>query len=219
MPYRTTPFYNDGIYHIYNRGVDRQNIFLINRDRQRFLKTLGYYQIENPKPKFSTYQVAKTFPVNETKRIVEIVAYCLMPNHFHLLVQQTKDGGITEFTRKFIHSYTKYFNVKHRHEGPIFNGMFKSVPIESDEQFLHVSRYIHLNPLVSKLVPNLGIYPWSSYDSYINNRPSPFPLLKEKLLEMFKSPKEYEKFVLDQAAYGETLEMIKHEALDIDMPH
>lgn len=219
MPYRQTPFVTNGYYHIYNRGIDKRNIFFTDQDKKRFLRTISYYQIRDPKPKFSTYQVMKTFPVDKSKRIVEIICYCLMPNHFHLLVKQTEDGGISEFVRKFIHSYTKYFNAKHKHEGPIFMGLFKAVPIESDEQLQHVSRYIHLNPRVSRIVQDLEKYPWSSYQAYVANKTQYIPLKKDAILSFFKSPVEYKKFMKDQIAYGETLELIKHELLDIDQPH
>lgn len=217
MPYRVTPFETGSYYHVYNRGIDGQNTFLINRDYSRFLKTVGYYQIQNPKPKYSTYSITKTFPINKDKRIIDIVCYSLMPNHFHLLVQQTKDSGVSEFVRKFIHSYTKYFNVKHSHKGPIYNPVFKAVPVENDEQLLHLSRYIHLNSLVSGLVTDLDLYPWSSYQAYLGETPTVFPLAKEKILEFFDSPLKYKEFVLSRAEYGETLELIKHSTIDLEL--
>ena len=84
-----------------------------------------------------------------------------MPNHFHLLLKQTIDNGISHFLSKFTNSYTKYFNTKYNRVGPVFQGVFKSVHIESDEQLMHLSRYIHLNPVVSAVVEkqNLLSYP------------------------------------------------------------
>lgn len=215
MPYRIIPFVNNEFYHLYNRGINKQQTFSDRRDYNRFVKTLFYYQIANPKPRFSFYKPDGIYTIDPTKKIVDIVAYCLMPNHFHLLVKQLKDRGISEFMRKFIHSYTKYRNTKHKIQGPIFQAIFKAVIIETDEQLLHVSRYIHLNPLVSRLVKNLNSYPWSSYPTYvgINNDER---IAKEEILSFFKSQKEYQKFVLDQAEYGETLELIKHQLIDED---
>ena len=110
MPYRITPFVNDEFYHIYNRGLEKRDIFEGTRDYSHFTQTMFYYQIQNPKPKFSTYRRSKIFPVDPSKKIVDIVSYCLMPNHFHILVKQIKDGGVQEFIRKFILSYIKYGN-------------------------------------------------------------------------------------------------------------
>lgn len=215
MPYRIIPFVNGQYYHIYNRGLEKQLVFFGTRDYSRFLQTLFYYQIQNPKPRFSTYQVSKLFPVDPTKKIVAIISYCLMPNHFHLLVKQLQDGGISEFMRKSMHSFTKYRNVKYGRQGPVFQGVFKAVLVETEEQLIHLSRYIHLNPLVSLLTKYLKLYPWSSYGSFIglNNDQS---VAKEDILTFFKSPKDYEKFVLDQADYGRTLELLKHAAIDVN---
>lgn len=213
MPYRTIPFVNDEYYHLFNRGLQKQDIFTDKRDYSIFTKALFYYQIQNPKPKFSTYRQTKVFPVDFSKRIVNIIAYSLMPNHFHLLVKQLKKGGISEFMRRFIHSYTKYRNVKYRRQGPVFQGIFKAVRIESDAQLIHVSRYIHLNPLVSYLTKDLKLYPWSSYNDFVELNPEN-RVNKEEILNFFKSSKEYEKFVLDQADYGKTLDILKHVAID-----
>lgn len=213
MPYRTTPFVNGEFYHLYNRGLEKRIIFNGRRDYSHFTQALFYYAIQNPKPKFSVYRRTKIFPVDKTKKIVEIVCFCLMPNHFHLLVKQLKDGGISEFMRRFIHSVTKYRNIKYTKQGPIFPGMFKAIRIESDEQLVHLSRYIHLNPLVSYLVNNLDSYEWSSYGEYIGTK-SERLCAKNEILAFFKSPEDYKKFVLDQAEYGKTLELLKHAAMD-----
>jgi len=215
MPYRTVPFVNNEFYHLYNRGLEKSNIFNTARDYSRFLEALFYYQISNPKPKFSLYRQSKIFPIDPSKKIVEIVCYCLMPNHFHLLVKQSKDGGISEFMRRFIHSYTKYRNVKYNMQRPTFQGIFKAVRVETDEQLIHLSRYIHLNPLVSLLVKDLRLYPWSSYPAYIGQA-SEDRLAKAEILNFFKSPEDYQKFVLDQADYGTTLELLKHRIIDED---
>ncbi len=214
MPYRIIPFVTGNYYHLYNRGLRKQNIFANNQDYKRFIKTFFYYQIQNPKPKFSLYQQSQLYKIDPTQKIVEILCYCLMPNHFHLLIKQTKDNGVSEFMRKFIHSYTAYSNTKNNTLGPLFQGMFKAKLIESDEQLFHLSRYIHLNPLTSLLVKDLKFYPWSSYHSYINSGQD--TLAKEDILSFFNSPQNYEEFVLDQADYGTTLELLKHQVIDIE---
>lgn len=213
MPYRTVPFVTGEFYHLYTRGVEKQDTFSGQRDYSRFVEALFYYHIQNPKPKFSTHRRTKTFPIDFSKRIVEIICYCLMPNHFHLLVKQIQNGGISELMRKLLLSATKYRNTKHNHQGSLFQVPFKAVHIETDEQLVHVSRYIHLNPLVSSIVKDLKLYPWSSYLEYLDLRDNP-AVKKEEILNFFKDYTSYEKFVLDQTDYGMTLERIKHLAVD-----
>ncbi|MBI2012076.1 transposase [Candidatus Daviesbacteria bacterium] len=215
MPYRTIPFVDGEYYHLFNRGLQKQIIFNDQRDYKRFIQAFFYYQIQNPKPKLSLYKQSKIFPMDTTKKIVDILCFCLMPNHFHLLVKQIKDGGISEFMRRFTHSYTKYHNLKHNHQGPVFQGMFKAVRVETDEQLIHLSRYIHLNPLVSFLVKNLDFYTWSSYHSFLNSN-NIYPLAKEEILKFFAKPEDYKQFVMDQAEYGKTLEQIKHLIIDYE---
>lgn len=212
MPYRFIPFVSGEIYHVFNRGVEKRSIFESNRDKSRFLKTIHYYQHEGPKPRLSKLFKNSNFKLDLNTKIIEIISYCLMPNHFHLIVRQLKDGGITEFMSKFLNSYTKYFNTKHRRVGALLQGQFKAVLVESDEQLLHLSRYIHLNPLVSYVVKDLNLYPWSSYKEYTNNTEG--LCAKNDVLGLFSSPKEYQQFVLDQADYGEKLELIKHQLID-----
>ena len=136
-----------------------------------------------------------------------------MPNHFHFLIKQLKDGGITEFVSKLSNSYTKYYNTKYNRVGPLLQGEFKAVLIESDDQLIHVSRYIHLNPIASFLVKDLKNYRWSSYPEFTGEIKDGF-CAKEEILSFFKSPKDYEKFVLDQVDYAQKLELIKHQLLE-----
>ena len=162
MPYRDTPFLNNNFYHIFNRGVEKRETFSSKRDYERFLQTVYYYQFGGPKPKFSTYTRFRLKNFNENPKIVEINCYCLMPNHFHLLVKQTRDSGIHEFMTKLLNSYTKYYNTKHDRVGHLFQGQFKAVNIKNEYQLLQVSRYIHLNPYVSDLTREYEAYPYSS---------------------------------------------------------
>lgn len=188
------------------------NIFENSYNFQRFLKTMLYYKVLGPKPRFSLFTPTNN-SLDKSKQIVEIVVFCLMPNHFHFLLKQLTDGGITEFISKLSNSYTKYFNIKRSRVGPLLQGEFKSVLVESNEQLLHLSRYIHLNPLVSGLVKDLRIYSWSSYPEYIGLSAQKI-CAKEIILNQFKSSKDYQRFVLDQADYGRELEIIKHQLLE-----
>ena len=214
MPSRTVPFVNGEYYHIFNRGVAKMPIFINALDYKRFTKTILYYQIDGHKPKLSRFLLMKT-PLKENNKIVEIISYCLMPNHFHFLLRQSKEGGITEFISKLSNSYTKYLNTKHNRVGPILQGEFKSVHIDSNEQLIHISRYIHLNPLVGYITIHIETYTWSSYPEYIGIDDTRV-CLKEIILDQFKSTQEYKKFVLDQEDYGKQLELIKHQLLDFE---
>ena len=212
MPSRIIPFVNGEYYHIYNRGVEKRRIFQNGYDNKHFIKTMSYYQLEGPKPKLSNFFKYQIFKPDFDKKIIDVTCYCLMPNHFHFLVKQIKEKGITEFLSKLTNSYTKYFNTKYQRVGPLFQGEFKAVHIESDEQLMHVSRYIHLNPLVSYLVKDLNLYKWSSYLEYTNKIKE--ICNKKDILAFFKSPQDYRNFVLDQADYGKSLETIKHQVLE-----
>lgn len=215
MPCRIEPFVNESYYHIFNRGVEKRIIFSNERDYQRFLQTLYYYQFKGPKPRFSMQDRFKIKDFSHNPKIVEIICYCLMPNHFHLLVRQIEDGGVVEFMQKVINSYTKYYNTKHNRVGHLLQGVFKAVPIETNIQFMHVSRYIHLNPYTSKITDNLDTYPYSSYPHYIG-------LKKDKLcksddvLEFFKDEADYKEFVSGHGDYARELERLQHLLLDPD---
>ena len=214
MPRRIIPFANEYYYHIYNRGVEKRSIFENGNEYRRFIKTIKYYQFAGPKPKLSKFLYSPIVKVALNEKIVEVVCYCLMPNHFHLLLKQLKDGGITEFISKLSNSYTKYYNTKHTRVGPLLQGEFKAVLVESDEQLVHLSRYIHLNPIASLLVRNLDDYRWSSYKEYIDDIDG--ICTKNGVMSLFKSPKDYQQFILDQVNYAQELELIKHSLIDVD---
>lgn len=214
MPGRITPFVNGGYYHILNRGSEKKNIYIQNRDYIRFQKSFYYYKFAGPKPKFSQFTKSNLFKPFLNEKIVEILCFCLMPNHFHLLIKQLKDGGISTFISQLSNSYTKYFNVKYNRVGPLLQGAFKAVRIETDEQLIHVSRYIHLNPVVSGLVGLPENYKWSSYIEYISQ--NPFYCLINEIMGFFKLTQDYQKFTNDQIDYGQNLEFIKHNLLDGD---
>lgn len=213
MPYRLTPFINENYYHIFNRGVEKRKIFLNDEDYQHFLQTLYYYQFSGPKPRFSTHKRFRSQNFNKNPKIIEIICYCLMPNHFHLLIKQTKTNGTQEFVRKLSNSYTKYFNTKHQRVGHLFQGTFKAVPVETDEQLIHVSRYIHLNPYVSGLTKDLETFPYSSYKDFVQETKNGL-CNPELILNLFKNTKNYKEFVKDQQGYASELERIKHLIID-----
>lgn len=213
MPYRLIPFVTQYCYHLFNRGVEKRTIFSNNQDYQRFLRTLYYYQFNGPKPRFSTYKKFKKQNFDQNPKIIDVLCYCLMPNHFHILVRQVRDGGVQEFMGKVINSYTKYYNVKHNRVGHLFQGAFKAVFIETDEQLLHVSRYIHLNPHVSNLTNDLEQYYYSSYPSFIGLSEDSLTI-KEPILGLFKDVEKYKEFINDNEDYARELEQLKHLLID-----
>ena len=211
MPSRSVPFVNEEYYHIFNRGVAKMPIFNNAFDYKHFINTFLYYQVEGPKPRFSFFR-KKPIALKNNVKIVDIICYCLMPNHFHFLLRQKKEDGITEFVGKISNSYTRYFNVKNKRIGPLLQGEFKSVYVESNEQVLHLSRYIHLNPLIGYVAKELNEYRWSSYPEYLGLTDE--ICSKDEVLGQFKSVKDYEKFVLDQVDYARVLDFIKHKLLE-----
>jgi len=185
MSIRETPFICNEYYHIYNRGVNKMEIFINNKDYNRFLKLL--YVINNTALiKFSDIETcpgkAWTFEREET--LVDIGAFCLMPNHFHLLLKEKREGGITIFLHRLSTSYSLYFNKKNERTGALFQGKFKSEHIKNDAHLKYLFSYIHLNPI--KLIQNdwketgimdingsleyLSRYKYSSYLDFIEEQ-------------------------------------------------
>lgn len=213
MPYKQAVFANGEYYHVFNRGVEKRQIFLAKRDYQRFLETLIYYQNINPPIRFSFSKLSPASRKPQEKKLAEIICYSLMPTHFHLLLCQTVEKGITTMISKLSNSYVKFFNTKYKRIGSLFAGPFRAVRIEDEEQLLHVNRYIHLNPLIDYLIKDLRFYPYSSYPEYLGIS-SMNVCDKEPILSHFKSLADYEKFVLDQEDYGRKIKQIERLMLE-----
>lgn len=220
---RKLVFANDEIYHVFNRGVEKRPTFTDRREFNRAILTLDYYRFAKPPLKLSRFLVSSKEEQErfleklkkEFEKLLEIVCFCLMPNHFHFMIKQKVENGISTFISNLTNSYTRYFNTKHERIGPLFEGIFKAVRIESDEQLIHTSRYIHLNPVSSFLIEpeDLDSYEWSSYPEFMgisNNNLT----IKDLILNYFPSVEAYRKFILDQADYARQLELIKHLTLE-----
>lgn len=222
MPGRIYPIVTDEIYHVFNRGINRQPTFTNKRECQRATESIAFYRFTKP-----PLSLSKFLRLEETKReeflqalkdnelLIEIFCYSLMPNHFHFLLKQKKDGGIAKFIGNFQNSYTRYFNIKNGRDGSLFLDQFKAVRIETDEQLVHVSRYIHLNPYTGYIVKSLKElenYPWSSFPRYLQN----ISLFVETdfISNMFSGRSKYKKFVFDQADYQRRLKEIEHLAME-----
>ncbi len=210
-------FAPEKIYHLYNRGVAKQPIFTSDRDRHHFLELLSLYRdgALTTKPSLlSPEQLQEILVTDPQEPLVDILAYCLMPNHFHLLVRQVADDGVTRFMRRSQNSYVHYYNLKHDRVGPLFQGRFQAVVILSNEQLLHVSRYIHLNPMVARLASDLGSYHWSSFPAYVQGTNSRLCETRT-ILGLSGSHDTYEVFVRDYADYAIALHDHKDFLLDL----
>ncbi|MBI4035169.1 MAG: transposase [Candidatus Chisholmbacteria bacterium] len=139
-----------------------------------------------------------------------------MPNHYHFILQQLSPNGITKFVSNLQNSYTRYFNTKYTRIGPLWQGPFKAIIIESNNQLLHLSRYIHLNPYTNSVVKNLEDltnYPWSSLLEYMSSTTKPI-CQAYAIMSYFKNKDIYLDFVLNTADYQKELALLKHLAID-----
>lgn len=222
MPGRKTPLVTGEIYHIFNRGINRQPTFIDKRELGRAKLTINFYMSSRPPLSLSKFLRLESKKQNELinflkkcKKAVEIFSYCLMPNHFHFLLKQLEDNGISKFISNFQNSYTKYFNTKRKRDGSLFLDQFKAVRVETDEQLLHLSRYIHLNPYTSYIVKTfeeLEKYPWSSLPDFLKKDDQNINV--HFIISFFGGIKKYKKFILDQADYQRKLKEIKHLILE-----
>jgi len=208
-------FVNNEIYHIYNRGVEKRKIFLDEKDYLRFIHDLFEFNDivlalhRNPSDKRGGVGL---LPVRKPRNLlVNILAFCLMPNHFHLLLIQKQDVGITNFMRKMGTGYTNYFNIKYDRVGHLFQGNFKAKIVQKDEYLLHLVNYIHLNPVeivkpkwkdekiknLEEVKSFLENYRWSSFLDYIGKKNFPSVTQRNFLLNFFSNDRDYKKEIFD----------------------
>lgn len=196
MPYRREDFSVGDFYHVYNRGLLRQIIFPKRSFYERFLTRLGDCLL--------TYDFS-------------LHAYCLMPNHFHLLLQQNGNWSLTDMMNSLQASYSKYLNIRLNKKGQVFEGRFKAKRIDGDEYLLQVSKYIHLNPLKAGLVDKLLLYRWSSYQSYVGGLKEVFVTTDFVMgyFEDFGYQGSYLEFV-NSGFKDEDLVLMAEEFVDVD---
>lgn len=189
------------LYHVYNRGVDKRDIFMEEQDYLRCIHDLWEFNDRNPaahpyyKPQYSEVGLPKVsraiirkLPQRPPRQLlVKLHAFCLMRNHFHLFVEPLSDTAMTEFMRKLGTGYTNYFNLKYKRSGALFQGIFKAVQVDHDSYFMHLFYYIHCNPLDYKFhswrerkidAPGAALkylenYRWSSFPDYIGKKNFP----------------------------------------------
>ena len=192
-------------YHLCNRAVNKQVIFYDSNDYFRFLFLTLYFQsemkfqqINRLVKEFVQHRVLDSIDVDKIvdKRAVELVAFCIMPNHFHLLIKEVEEEGIASYMQRVLNAYAKYYNTKYEKSGHVFQGPYRAVHIEDDRQLLHVSAYIHRNPReIAKWFKKEEQYPWSSYQDFIRENRWGNLLLSDIVLGQFKDKLEYHKFV------------------------
>lgn len=223
-------------YHVYNRGVEKRNIFQDKQDYGVFLSYLKEYLLPKNEKELLDKLANSTDPQEKDKALralrmnnfsdtVKLISYCLMPNHYHLLLYQKSEDAMDNFMNSFGSRYTRYFNKKHKRVGTLYQDVYKAVHVTTDEQLLHLTRYIHRNPfsLLSKdLVlqgevlqasPNVFFRQPSSYPEYLGKRKSSWVHPGDILTHFSKtnSRLSYKSFVMEQ----ETIEVIQDVAIDI----
>ena len=175
-------------YHVLNRGNEKQTIFMEDENYQFFLRRFRKYVIQGKQ---------------------EVIAYCLMPNHFHLLLKETEDDRLKETMQGLQTSYAKAVNKRFQKTGHLFQDTYKKIRIESDEQLLHLTRYIHMNPVKAGLVPHPEDWPYSSYREYAGLRKGTLPKTAI-ILSQFPNREAYRAFIEggagDKELEGLTLE-------------
>ncbi len=219
---RKITFANDEYYHIYNRGVEKRTVFLGHRDYRRMIHYL--YILNDLIPvdnicRLIEDEIEQGLALLREKRpsrelLVDLCSFCLMPNHFHLLLRQRAEDGISTFMQRLGTAYTMFFNRKYNRSGALFQGTFKAKHVTNDSYLTHLSRYIHLNPLDlskrdwrhrgldgrEKTRKVLWDYPWSSYRDYLGQNEYASIINSQSILGDFRSPAEYERFVLSWRA-------------------
>ena len=206
-------FVENQIYHIYNRGVEKRDIFLDDKDYLRFIHDLFEFNDRDPAFNVAYYFNSKSKEVKSQylekerkprKLLVEILLFTLMPNHFHLLLKQKQENGIVKFMQKLGTGYTNYFNKKYDRVGGLFQGRFKAVLINEEAHLIHIPFYFHTNPIDLIYGSSTSIdwrgqieflenYRWSSFLDYIGKKNFPSVTSRKFLLEFWGGEKEYRK--------------------------
>ncbi len=215
------PFIATGeIYHIYNKSIAKTLIF--NKSTlKKALEIINYYRykqrIKLSKFKVLTDDIKNIYlkEIYSSSPLVDFLAFSFMPNHFHFLIKQLQITGIRQFVSNFQNSFAKFFNLVNKREGSLFLNSFKYRRITTREEFLHVCRYIHLNPITSRLIEfsSLINYPFSSYYWYLNEKQNQF-INTNLMTHNFKSNEKFIKFHATQIDHQQKLYDIKKLLID-----
>ncbi|MCL5407704.1 MAG: transposase [Patescibacteria group bacterium] len=206
------------VYHIFTRSIADYRVFNNDSDFERMRQLIKYFKVEND-VKFSDFLdlklVQKEGLINacniiakDKTNLVQIIAYCFMPTHIHLVIKQLEENGISKYMKDILISYTRYFNTLRKRKGPLWESRFKSVLVESDDQLQHLIRYIHLNATTAHLVNKPEDWRFSSYKEYLSEITDAAVICQfNNILEI--KPSLYRKFVNDQISYQRELAKIK----------
>lgn len=205
-------FYNDGFYHIFNKSIANFEIFKSKQDNERFLNVIDYYNSSTAKKSYSNYlSIHKKYEfenllVPRKNKLIKFISYCIMPSHYHFLVKVQQDKLIYKYLNNIEEAYTRYLNLKIKRKGPLWESAYIMKPIQNNKQLLHVSRYIHLNPVTAGLVTKPELWKFSSYNLYISNS----SVLNIYLPEIsIRRCSTYKKFVENNKDYQIKLNNIK----------
>ena len=195
---RKFTFTNNEYYHIYNRGVDKRTVFEDTEDLERFLLSLTDFN--SPEAIGSIYGNSFKKELVSEGLLVNIIAYCLNPNHFHLILEQTSDKGVEKFMQRLGTGYTMYFNNKYKRNGTLFQGRFKAKHINNNEYLIPLSVYVNLNNRIHQLggsTSKLVDLVKNSWEEYTNSDFHETFCKKDIILDQFKNKADYKKFALD----------------------
>lgn len=211
---RRTPFAPGEYYHLYNRGTDKRIIFLDDADHERFVTLLYLSNSGIPihRSDYGTRMHKDLFLVSREMTLVDIGAYCLMPNHFHILLREHSEGGVSMFMQKLLTAYAMYFNKKYARTGTLFEGPFRGAHVERNDYLKYLFAYIHLNPIgiidagwKNKKILNKSIaekflaeYPYSSFRDYAHaDTPRREAAILNKLAfpQYFEQPREFKEYL------------------------
>jgi len=207
------------VYHVLTRSIAGFRVFSSSSNCRRFVNTLLFYRQEPCGIRFSRFaessvEIQKMY-LADMKNRVSIVAYCLMPTHIHLILKQLAENGISLFMKNCLESFSKYFNTRYNRKGPLWESRFKSISVKTDDQLLHLTRYVHLNPVSAGIVEKPEDWDFSSYKKYlaVNKIKRPGDLCDwDGLLEI--RPNDYKKFVEERINYQRQISKIKKQLLD-----
>jgi len=205
------------VWHVYNKSIAKFTIFNNEQEYKRMIALFKYYQVKNRPLCFSDFmRSSKNKPTElqekgrhaDSQKLVEIIAYCIMPTHPHLLLSADDKNSISVFMNRILNCYTRYFNIRHKRKGPLWEGRSKKVIVDTDEQLLHVTRYIHLNPVTAYLVEKPEDWPHSSYGEYLGHAEKGDRLCNFKEV-LGINPVQYKQFVEDAIPYQRELAELK----------
>ena len=208
MPRRSVPLVPGEYYHVYNRGNNRQDIFLSRENYGFFLRRVRDYLLGEERERLPKSHRLRKSP--EAGPCATIVAYCLMPNHFHMLVRP-EDDELSDHMQRLGISYTKAINERFGRVGALFQGQFQALHVDKDEYLLHLTRYMHLNPVIAGMVRRAENWEFSSYRDYIGLRGGTL-VSPDIVLAQFPSRAAYREYV-EALREGED-EVIKHLVWD-----